>query len=51
MTQQLTAIITGASSGIGKATAELFAQNGIKLVLCGRRIERLEKIQKQLFRP
>jgi NADP-dependent 3-hydroxy acid dehydrogenase YdfG len=43
-----TAFITGATSGIGKATAELFAKNNIKLILCGRRTERLETIQKEL---
>lgn len=43
-----TAFITGATSGIGKATAELFAKNNIKLILCGRRIERLEELQKKL---
>ncbi len=37
-----TALITGATSGIGKATAELFASNGINLVVCGRRQERLD---------
>ena len=43
-----TAFITGATSGIGKATAEIFAKNNIKLVLCGRRRERLEKLQAAL---
>lgn len=44
----LTAFITGATSGIGKATAELFAKNQIRLILCGRRKERLEELQKTL---
>jgi len=43
-----TALITGATSGIGKATAELFAENGINLILCGRRQERLHKLQSEL---
>ncbi|MCM5662443.1 SDR family NAD(P)-dependent oxidoreductase [Galbibacter mesophilus] len=43
-----TALITGATSGIGKATAQLFAENGINLVLCGRRKERLETLQNEL---
>jgi NADP-dependent 3-hydroxy acid dehydrogenase YdfG len=43
-----TAFITGATSGIGKATAELFAKNNIRLILCGRRTERLEKLQELL---
>ena len=43
-----TAFITGATSGIGKATAELFAQHNIRLVLCGRRQERLEKLKNEL---
>lgn len=42
------ALITGATSGIGKATAELFAQNGINLILCGRREERLDALEKKL---
>ena len=43
-----TALITGATSGIGKATAHEFAKHGIKLILCGRRQERLDTIQKAL---
>jgi NADP-dependent 3-hydroxy acid dehydrogenase YdfG len=43
-----TAFITGATSGIGKATAELFAKNNIRLILCGRRKERLEALQQEL---
>lgn len=40
-----TVFITGATSGIGKATAELFAKNNFRLVLCGRRKERLEELE------
>ncbi|MGB5388431.1 MAG: SDR family NAD(P)-dependent oxidoreductase [Eudoraea sp.] len=43
-----TAFITGATSGIGKATALFFASKDIRLIICGRRKELLIKLQKQL---
>jgi NADP-dependent 3-hydroxy acid dehydrogenase YdfG len=45
---QKTAFITGATSGIGKATAEIFAKHNIQLILCGRRGERLTALKTQL---
>mgnify|MGYP003137144580 FL=1 len=43
-----TALITGATSGIGKATASAFAREGNNLILCGRREERLAELKKEL---
>lgn len=40
-----TVFITGATSGIGKATAEIFAQQGHRLILCGRRQEVLDELK------
>jgi 3-hydroxy acid dehydrogenase / malonic semialdehyde reductase len=46
------ALITGATSGIGYATAEALANYNINLIICGRRAERLaelaEKLQKKV---
>jgi NADP-dependent 3-hydroxy acid dehydrogenase YdfG len=44
----LIALITGATSGIGKATAKLFAENGVAVILCGRRQERLDELASEL---
>ncbi len=43
-----TVLITGATSGIGKATAQIFAQNHYRIIICGRRKERLTELEKEL---
>lgn len=43
-----TALITGASSGIGRATAIALAKAGFSLILCGRRQERLDELKNKL---
>lgn len=43
-----TVFITGATSGIGKATAQLFAKNNFRLILCGRREDRLKELAESL---
>jgi len=42
------ALITGATSGIGEATARLLARNNFSLILTGRRKERLDDLKKEL---
>jgi len=43
-----TVFITGATAGIGKACAELFAQNSYRILISGRRTERLKTLAKAL---
>ncbi len=43
-----TIVITGASAGIGEATARMFAENGWTVILGARRKERLAKLAKQI---
>jgi NADP-dependent 3-hydroxy acid dehydrogenase YdfG len=43
-----TAFITGATSGIGREIAREFAIHNIRLILCGRRQERLDELQTEL---
>ena len=45
-----TILITGATSGIGKACAVKFAQNGFNLIITGRRKDRLEELKNELDR-
>ena len=42
------AVITGASSGLGKQMSKAFAEQGANLVLLARRIERLEELKQEL---
>lgn len=46
--QLKTILITGASSGIGSACAEVFASHGARLILCARRQKRLQEIADKL---
>ena len=41
-------LIVGASSGVGRAAAVLFAREGAKVFVTARRPDRLEELQKQL---
>jgi len=44
-----TTLITGASSGIGEATARLFASEGSNLIIIARRADRLDVLKKELL--
>ncbi len=45
-----TAVITGASAGIGEATALAFARRGTRVVLAARRLDRLEELAERIER-
>jgi NADP-dependent 3-hydroxy acid dehydrogenase YdfG len=42
------ALVTGATSGIGEATARLLAENNFQLIICGRRKDRLATLTQEL---
>jgi NAD(P)-dependent dehydrogenase (short-subunit alcohol dehydrogenase family) len=44
------ALVTGASSGIGRAVAHRLAEDGLRVAICARRSERLEELASQLSR-
>ena len=46
---QKTVLITGATSGIGEAAAKIFAKNGCRLILTGRREDRLADFSNKLI--
>lgn len=48
MTMSKTVLITGATAGIGKACAYKFAREGYRLIITGRRQDRLEELKKEL---
>ena len=42
------AIVTGASSGVGRGVAKVLAQNGAKVCVCARRMEKLEELTNEV---
>ena len=38
------AVVTGGSAGIGAAVAKVLCQNGMKVVACARRVEKIQEI-------
>ena len=48
MSERKTAVVTGASSGIGRATALRLARDGWRVVVCARRVEPLNTLAEQV---
>ncbi len=47
--KQKVAVVTGASSGIGEAVVRLLAQNGLTVVFCARRNDRIARLEEELL--
>ena len=41
-------LITGASSGLGRMMAKMYAEQGKNLALCARRLDRLEELKQEI---
>ncbi|HLC27105.1 MAG TPA: SDR family NAD(P)-dependent oxidoreductase, partial [bacterium] len=42
------AVVTGGTRGIGKACARLFADEGAKVAICARNLERLKSVEREI---